>query len=53
MADPTGLSNLQIAEIYENMMSGDRSVLFRLQNIVTNNIHKYADIKNQNKAKPD
>lgn len=41
MAEAAGLSNTDIAEIYDNMMSGDKSALFKLQQIASNNCPKY------------
>jgi hypothetical protein len=41
MAEPIGLSNTDIADIYDSMMSGDRSALFKLQQMTTAKNPKY------------
>lgn len=35
MSESKGLLNYEIAEIYDNMVNGDKSALFKLQHITT------------------
>lgn len=52
MIDSHALSNVEIADIYQNMLAGDKNGLYRLQRINTRNqIPKIMEEYSRNKEK--